>query len=479
MGNTTNTFSLPDSLGLLRAETSKLLTGPALAESVAACEREARPHLHGLMSYFVASDKLSFELEDQLWLTVYRYLKYLIQQIDAVQKSAVGESDSGHSAASCSLKIEAMVTMAKWHYLRYRPLPRHFWRNMHATYAQFERLHEQNPAATLTASPAVKTRYLQALLLDSINRSNMQKREIDHVDHWLHGCCQSITLERQCNELKHLLFVDLTSERSAQRIREYETLPNCRYWSMESIIAQLVEMRIQVEQGVIPAIFSQDTGLPNAKRLLDQLSGEWSYQSYKRQRRTDEREEVAKLAQAVHGIMNVCQHIKNNAYNQMAAPMRNLLRPENSWRIENESKFGFGAQVNMGMNLWLKPGCLISLDYELNPDLIVVGVVRNIQQQQGADCYAGIEVLSHMPSYVTLRAMDDNPITTASPALYLPRDDERHLPASLVMALHDYVARGRYALKMGGRSYRAQLGELMEQQEDWVRVGAVITQVQS
>jgi hypothetical protein len=78
-----------------------------------------------------------------------------------------------------------------------------------------------------------------------------------------------------------------------------------------------------------------------------------------------------------------------------------------------------------------------------------------------------------------LRAMDDNPVTTASPALYLARDEERHLSASLVMAVYDYVARGRYALKMGGKSYRAQLGELMEQQEDWVRVSAVITQVQA
>jgi hypothetical protein len=479
MGNTTDTFSLPDSLGVLRAETSKLMAGQLSPESIVEGERHGWPHLHGLIGYFVSNDKLSFELEDQVWLTVYRYLKYLIQQVDALQKAATGEGGTDHQIEIYSLKIEAMATMAKWHYLRYRPLPKHFWSNMHGTFAQLEQLLQQDQVASGPSGRTAKVRYLQALLLDSINRSNMQKREIDHIDHWLHGCCRSITLERQCNELKHLLFVDLTTERSAQRIREYETHPNCRYWSMESIIAQLVEMRIQVEQGVIPQIFSQDTGLPNARRLLDQLSGEWSYQSYKRQRRTDEREEVAKLAQAVHGIMNVCQHIKNNAYNQMTAPLQNLLRPENSWRIENESKFGFGAQVNMGMNLWLKPGCLISLDYALNPDLAVVGVVRNIQQQQGADCYAGIEVMSHTPSYVTLRAMDDNPVTTASPALYIARDEERHLSASLVMAVYDYVARGRYALKMGGKSYRAQLGELMEQQEDWVRVSAVITQVQA
>lgn len=469
MGDTLKIFSLPDSLAALRAETARLMTGAGTAAVFLEGEDKAKPHLHGLVRYFVDADKLPFELEDQLWVAVYRYLKYAIQGADALLKASADVPESS-VADVLAAKIDAMATLAKWHYLRYRPLPANFWINMHHAYAASER-HSGETKTT----PLPRVSYLNALLLDSINRSNMQKTEIEHIDRWLRECSQNILLERQCNELKHLLFVDLDSHRSAQRIREYETKENCRYWSMESIIAQLVDMRIQIEQGAIPAIFAKDTALPNAKRLLDQLSAEWSYQSYKRQRRTDEREDVAKLAQAVHGIMNVCQHIRNNAFNQMAAPLKNLLRAENSWRIENESKYGFGAQVNSGMNLWLKPGCLISLDYELNPDMIAIGVVRNIQQQQGTDCYAGIEVLSHTPAYVTLRVAEDM-VTTASPALYLTSDEERDLPASLVMAIYDYVEHGRYVLKMGSSVYDAHVGTLMEQQEDWVRVGVTITQ---
>lgn len=474
MGNDLKPFILSDSLATLRAETARLTAEPASPALLAQAEQNGKAHLAGLMQHYVAADKLAFELEDQLWLVVNRYLKYMIQGADALLKSTAVHASPSRMASTLELKVDAMAAMAKWHYLRYRPLPANFWIQLHAAYAQSETLHGQEK---LKEASAIRARYLQALLLDSINRSNMQKHEIDHVDRWLHACCQHITLESQCNELKHLLFVDLDSHRSAQRIREFDSRADCRYWSMESIIAQLVDMRIQIEQGVVPAIFGQGAVLPNAKRLLDQLSAEWSYQSYKRQRRSDEREQVAKLAQAVHGIMNVCQHVKNNAYNQMAAPLQNLLRAEHSWRIDNESKFGFGALVNAGLNLWLKPGCLISLDYELNPDMIVVGVVRNIQQQPDGNCYAGIEVLSHTPAYVTLRALDHGIVTTASPALYLTRDEERNLPASLVMAIYDYVEHGRYTLKMGGHSYEARLADLLEQHEDWVRVAINISQV--
>ena len=77
---------------------------------------------------------------------------------------------------------------------------------------------------------------------------------------------------------------------------------------------------------------------------------------------------------------------------------------------------------------------------------------------------------------MTLRSLDNGIVTTASPALYLARDDERNLPASLVMAIYDYVEHGRYALKMGGQNYDLRLADLLEQQEDWVRVAVNISQ---
>ena len=151
---------------------------------------------------------------------------------------------------------------------------------------------------------------------------------------------------------------------------------------------------------------------------------------------------------------------------------------ENGWIIENESNFGFGASANVDFNFWLKPGCLIALDYELNPDMTVVGVVRSMRQQAGREGYVGIEVLSHTPSYVRLQLLTDNggimPEAKSFPALYLGKNDERSLPATLVMPVFGFVQKGLYELHTQQYSGQVRLRDVLEQQDDWVRAVADI-----
>jgi hypothetical protein len=235
----------------------------------------------------------------------------------------------------------------------------------------------------------------------------------------------------------------------------------------------------------LPPDFSENITILNAMRLVEQLLAEWSRTNYHRQRRVEDRDGVSKWAQVVHGIFNVCQHVKNIAfanlssaanYNQDGADSAAAGSEENSWIIENESKFGFGAVVKADLNLWLKPRRLIALDYEFNPDLTVVGIVRGIQQQSEDNCYAGIEVLSHTPTYVLLQYMDDSMGLETDgaepfPALYLAKDDDRDQPAMLVMPSFQFVESGLYQLRTQQHTYLVRLGDAVEQQYDWLRVG--------
>ena len=77
------------------------------------------------------------------------------------------------------------------------------------------------------------------------------------------------------------------------------------------------------------------------------------------------------------------------------------------WHIENESFFGFGALVNADLNLWLRPGRLIALEDQYNPDMTPVGVVRSIRQMDGNQRYVGVQVLSHTPTCVRMRTLAD------------------------------------------------------------------------
>lgn len=473
--NSLKTSTAGDSFAALRSAADQLSTGePLIQAELIALERSCRPHLDGLITRYIEAQKSGLEYEEQLWLTVYRYLRQLTNAFASSLWQPAPTIDYALSSKVLLENLDSLALFAKWHYLRYRPLPQNFWLQMHAAYRQSEHINNTDQ----TESPGFQARYLQALMLDSLNHSNMLKSEIGQVDSWLKTWCQNLLLDKECDENRHLFFVDLQADRGAQRIRELTPKASYRYWHVDTMTTALEGMRLQLEKGVLPQVFAKNTPLPSALRVVGYLLTEWSREDYKRQRRAEEREDVSKLAQVVHGILNVCQHVKNLMFVDISLPSAQDHFIENGWIIENESNFGFGALANVDSNFWLKPGCLIALDYQLNPDMTVVGVVRSIQQQAGHDGYVGIEVLSHTPNYVRLRQLTDSgaimPEAKPFPALYFGKVEERNLPATLVMPVFEFVQRGLYELHTQQYSRKVRLGGILEQQDDWVRVVADI-----
>lgn len=464
-----------DSFAVLRSAADQLSAGePLLQAELIELERSCRSHLDALMAPYIQTQKPGLEYEEQLYLTVHHYLRQLTDAFSSSLRQPAAQI--GHALSSQVLlqNLDSLALFAKWHYLRYQPLPPNFWQQMHAAYRQSEQL--TNTAQT--ESRSFQARYLQALMLDTLNRSNMLKSEIELVDRWLNTWCQNLSLAKKYDKNRHLFFVDLRVDRSARRVRALSPEASYRYWHVDAITATLEAMRLQLEKGVLPQAFAKNTRLPNALRMLDYLLAAWSREGYKRQRRKEGRTDVSKLAQVVHGVPNVCQQVKNLMDAGAAPPFAQGQRVENGWIIKNESNFGFGAWVNVDFNRWLKPGCLIALDYQLNPEMAVVGVVRCIQQQAGRDGYVGIEVLSHIPSYVRVQHLADSGAIMSEaepfPALYLGKDEEHDLPATLVMPVFDFVQSDLYELRSQQYSHQVRLGRILEQQDGWTRVVADI-----
>ncbi|HZV97514.1 MAG TPA: hypothetical protein VFF74_00850 [Methylophilaceae bacterium] len=450
-------------------------TKPLIQAELIELERKYRPHLDILINRYTETSKLGSDDEEHIWLAVHEYLEKLTYAYASAFRHPMPKIGFVLSAKVLLQRLDTLALLSKWYYLRYQPLPKRLWQEMHEVYVQAE---EIKAITKVIDKPSFQSRYLQALLLDMLNRSNMLKSDIDMVDRWLKMWCQNLSLDTRYDENRHQCYVDLEEDAGARRIRELKPKASYRYWSTEYLTAILEGMRHQLDKGELPAVFGENIPIPRALRLIEQLLAEWSLKEYKRQRRNEEREEVSKIAQAVHGVLNVCQHVKNLMFANMASPSTEVHRIENGWIIENESKSGFGALVNAEFNLWLKPGCLIALDYELNPEMTVVGVVRNIQQKSGGDCYVGIEVLSHTPSYVRLQALPDKAIVLPDskffPALYLGTDEERDLPASVVMSHFDFASAGLYELRTQQSAHHVRLGEILDHQDDWIRVAAVL-----
>jgi hypothetical protein len=438
-------------------------------QGVMQTDRNCRIYLEALVGYFINTRRPAHEFEQQVWQSVHIYLQQLeLAYAFALQETEVLRPSKPVQQALLN-RLECLALFAEWQHLRYQALTEFFWRELHMAFQMAE------PVPAIASAATVD--YLRVLMLDSVNRSNMTRSKIALLASWLREWCEELSLSPDYDSDRHVFFVDLQVPRGARRIRKLSVGSDCRYWHVDSIIARLERMHQQLASNELPPDFSGKTTLPNAKRLVAKLLSEWSRTGYHRERRSEGRQSVMKYAQVVHGMLNVCQHVKNRAFAsallQPDAAMAVEEMPESRWVIENESKFGFGTFVYADFNRWLEPGYLIAMDYELNPDLTVVGVVRSIEQRSAHKYSVGIEVLSHMPSYVRLQQLTDIAGGTSLapfPAMFLPENEERKESATIILPLPDYTAGGMYRLHVQQQEHVLQLAEVVEQQGDWVRV---------
>jgi hypothetical protein len=492
-------------------------------------DEHCRENVAALTRQYVAAPVLAYEVDERLWQSVYDYYHVL----DRAYQTFLDR----HAAdpARCSFAediphlllntVDSLRYAAKWRYLRYQSMVEGGWLRLHRLYLLAESLgctitplhhYPDQPPVTIMSC------YLQALMLDTLNHTSMLKGEIEMLSTWLSGWCGAMVLESTYSEARHLFFVGLEEDRGGRRIRHFQPTRSYRYWDTDKVVIQVERVMQYVRQGRLPEglRMGPNIGFSDCQLLMEHALVEWSRHIYRRQRRTDERDQVAKVAQVLNGIVNVCQHVKNVEYSRgrmvthdelsarplpvEAAPEK---RPEDPatkteeggiilpgvngerWSIENESKYGFGALVNAELNLWLRPGRLIAIDYELNPDMPVLGVVRSIKQQPGNKKHIGIEVLCHTPAYVRLRNLtssahpqdflpDDifvaSALTTQGPipfsALYLPKDEEKDISSSLVLPRVEFIAGGVFELRTDRHHCQVRLGRVIEQKDDWVRV---------
>lgn len=483
-----------------------------------------RENVAALTRQYVGAPVLAYEIDERLWQSVYSYYHVLERAYQAFLDRYAG--DLAQSPVSGGLPqlllnlVDCLRCAAKWRYLRYQSMVEGGWLNLHRLYLLGERLgcthtplqrHPGQPETTLKAC------YLQALMLDTLNHTSMLKSEIEMLADWLVGWCGMLSLDAEYAESRHLFFVGLDEDRGGRRIRHFQPAPSYRYWDTDKVVLQVERVMQYARQGRLPGGLSMppNVGFADCQMLIEHMLVEWSRDIYRRQRRSDERDQVAKVAQVANGILNVCQHVKNVLYSRGRVVPHDELNthplpdaearsePETradeggivlsgingeKWIINNESKYGFGAVVNADLNLWLRPGRVIVLDYELNPDMPVVGAVRSVKQMPGNKRHVGIEVLCHTPAYVRLKNLSQGAqpqeflptdIFLASslsaqgqppfPALYLPKDEEKDMPSSLLLPRVEFIAGGIFELRTDHHHGQVRLGRVIEQKDDWVR----------
>lgn len=485
-------------------------------------DERARQNVAALTRQYVSAPILQFEVDERLWQSVYNYYHVLERAyqafLDRHEKTLATSPIAPHLPQLVLNLVDTLRCAAKWRYLRYQSMTEGGWLRLHQLYQLGERLEctrtilKRYPEGNETT---LMSCYLQALMLDTLNHTSMLKIEIETLADWLSRWCGMLVLDTDYVEARHLFFVAQAEDRGGRRMRHFQPQSNYRYWDTDKIVLQVERLAQYARQDRMPVDLKLPLSLSFSDCLLltEHMLVEWSRHVYRRQRRTDERDEVAKVAQVVNGIVNVCQHVKNVLYSAgrplqpdevkaRPLPVSQVVPPAQEpgaiilpgangekWTINNESKYGFGALVSSELNLWLRPGRIIALDYELNPGMPVVGVVRSVKQVSGSKRHVGIEVLSHTPAYVRLRNLADSAhpqdflptdiflaacVATEGqppfPALYLPRDEEKDIPSTLLLPRVEFVAGGIFELRTEHHHSQVRLGRVFEQKDDWVRV---------
>lgn len=371
----------------------------------------------------------------------------------------VGLQDASISAAAAATLAARILhhrgRAAVWRSFRYLPAPIGWWMELHKIYAVVERMNFATNLAALypdEASISCKALYLQTILLETLNLTNMTRPQIMATDAWLRTRVEPITLEWEFSEKKQLFYVDLDLDRGGRRIRNLLPAPSYRYWQ-DALVAEIER-----------AIHGQADGSAPDTDVLKGMHAEWSRTSYKRQRRADERDEVARRATVAHGIYAVCQEVLSQATGRTGELGGEI------WHIESTSRHGIGAVVSTDLNIWLQIGRLIVLREEISFGMSVVGVIRNLKHQETGKIYVGAEILSYMALYGSLQPVRAAAGSQISPCIFVSSDDERRLKLSLLMPAIEYEAGAEFFLRLDNRVHRIRFTRLIEQKDDWVRV---------
>lgn len=422
-----------------------------------AVDNALKLHATELMRRFSEARRLPAEDEARFWNAGSAFHDLLAAKMVGLLRELGDKSVPASEAPSIVARtLFHRGQSALWRYLRYVAIPDGWWLDTHKIFAFAEREQISTTQAPISDVPThAAAIYLQLLLLDTLNRTNMERRQIVALSSWLAAQTDAIAIERSFEVDQQLFYVRLDEDKGGRRIRNFEPTPNCRYWRTDELLAEIELELEKAESGQSPEIDAE---------LLHQMYAEWSRIGYKRQRRIDERNDVKKKASVAHGIYAVCQEVHSQALGST-----HLAIEGETWGIENESLNGFGATVSAELNTWLKVGRLLTLREEMNFGMSVVAVIRSLQQIDGGNVYVGAEILSYMALYTLLQ---DWPVNGSQPypGIFIAADEERLLPSSVLIPHIEYQPNAELRLKLDRRMRHVKLGKIMEQKDDWCRV---------
>jgi hypothetical protein len=403
--------------------------------------------------------------------------------------------------------------MLKWRFFNRNVAPLQLWKQANDLFffanQHLVSKHKTTPYNDIETTSFEKV-YIGLFMLGTINFNRLHNHQIELISqaipHLVADTRIKTTLEKY-----HSFYVDLDKDKYADRVRSQTPTGKCLFWDLD-------EAEHKIDNVIEALATNKSSELLNAANIspnyvvLDTfkiLKNEWAKSGYKRQRRSETRNNQEKAASVIFSVKEIMNTLKQ--HQPIGQSAKNLLDGtlsdrrlstsvimrgttntmfvgKEKWQISDESKAGIGAIILKNHNL--KPSKLIGIQNQYDLSKIAIGVIRNCKQLAGDKFKIGIEVLSDKPTVMSMKKLDLKNIDTTTlnqpktilnqnipdnvvnnfMAIYLPFNILSDESASIVISKLDFTTNSFYEITYKDKHEIVKLKNVIETGDDWVRV---------
>ncbi|HQR04188.1 MAG: hypothetical protein JSR19_08560 [Proteobacteria bacterium] len=285
--------------------------------------------------------------------------------------------------------LQALGGVLKWSQFRYGPIDGVLWQRAGRAYLSAVAVRQAEEPVRLydgTNTTSVAAEYLKLLLFHAASMGNLLPLEIEMAERLLGHFLSRFTLTDQPGA-DSVYWVDATQPRPPGRLLQPPTAAaGLRYFTTGAAHAEIEILRDRVTgTGMVPAEIPLGGQYPveTVVRVLDHLA--MCCAPHPPQRHAD-RQRLKSLLAVIHGMDEIRLRLTGDEGTQDGE----------TWIAEDVSRGGFGAQISLAGNDWIRVGALIGLRLE-GSEHWVVGLVRRFSRDNQSVGSVGVEIVGHAP----------------------------------------------------------------------------------
>jgi len=463
-----------------------------------------------VFAQYIKFDNLRPELDQRISETIYYYYRQLFLNYYKHVEAMLEVTDTlrlHYQAFPLALgrALHAAFAMISLRYYSRQPTSNAAWLQVFKLYriAEQEALADAPLKIYTNLNPLTpSTMLVHGSMLDTVNKSNMNRHQIELVANIIKTLAPEIKVSQTYNDKRHLYFVDMTFDKGAQRVRQTQLTSACRFWETDElpIKIDLFIHYIKSKKSLDPFALGSIATNPHLLEMLSYLQSEWSRTESRRQRRKEDRKSTNRVAAVSYGIEAVTNQLKQILNKRLPTGKsfeerlsshsidhrnHNVFLPYATgerWIVIDESNKGLGAEVSKEQCMSIKPDKLASAIFTEPNDIEIIGVIRSVIELTLHRRHVGIEILSKKASLVQILKLEADNSTPADDTirltetilgvsgLYLPAEEGLSESPSIIMPRINFLENTTYQISSANKKVIVRMGAALEQKDDWARI---------